>query len=83
MADQNVTTTKAQQFAEMRAQEILPDSDTLEVMAGYAIAMSDALSSLDFGDLLSETPDKLLKIQYYLNMRVQDLIAIEMQRGAA
>jgi len=83
MADQNVTTTKAQEFAKLRAEEMLPDSDCLEIVAGYAAALSDAMNSLDLDTLQSETHSILKNVQYHLNMRVFDLIAIEKQRGAA
>lgn len=83
MADQNSTTTKHQQLEALRTQELLPDSDCIGVVAGYAAALSDALMWLDSDLLLSESHDKLKMIQYHLNMRVYELIAIESQRGAA
>ncbi|MEE2731735.1 MAG: hypothetical protein VYA55_13030 [Pseudomonadota bacterium] len=83
MADQNVTTTKDQRLEELRVQGLLPDSECLEAVSSYATAMSDALSSLDFSDLLSETPYQLMMIQHYLNMRVQELIKIQRQGDSA
>jgi hypothetical protein len=83
MADQNVTTTKQDKRELLQYQELLPDSTYVEVVSGYATALADALSSLDYDSIRDDTLIKLTIIQYHLNSRVQELIAIEKQEDAA